>query len=116
MQIDRSTDDQVWGEPHTPREFLTPSASLGLLSPLSSMELSAEPLSPSTLAFFKAARARAFGARQEATNNQAGAFPNLGACVRTLTFGRGSQASEVKLQILIEIDTRTISIPCSESA
>jgi hypothetical protein len=65
VQIERSTDDQVWGEPHSPKEFLTPSASLGLLSPLSSMELSAEPLSPSTLAFFKTARAQAFGVKQD---------------------------------------------------
>lgn len=38
---------------NTPDGFLTPNASLGLLSPLSSTELSAEPLSPRTMAFFK---------------------------------------------------------------
>ena len=71
MQIDRSTDDQVWGEPKSPG-FQTPPASLGFLSPLSSTELSAEPLSPSTLAFFRAARAKAAEARQEAAASQVG--------------------------------------------
>ena len=48
-------------QPLSPHDesFNTPPASLGLLSPLSSMDLSAEPLSPSTMAFFRVARAHA---------------------------------------------------------
>ena len=59
IEIDASTDDQSRGFITSAKEVGESSASFGALSPLSSMELSAEPLSPSTLAFFKAARSEA---------------------------------------------------------
>lgn len=65
IEIDRSTDDQSRGFVDPGQDPLPSSTSLGALSPLSSMELSAEPLSPSTLAFFQAARSQATASRLE---------------------------------------------------
>ena len=59
IEIDASTDDQTKGLVGSAKDIGDSAVSLGALSPLSSMELSAEPLSPSTLAFFKAARSEA---------------------------------------------------------